>query len=309
MSNTALEIINICKSYGKRKVVDNLSIHVKTGEVYGFLGPNGAGKSTTIRIILSLTKADSGEVKIFDQSVGKYREKTLVHTGAMIEKADFYLDLTADQNLKLLASMTNTSTKRIDEVLDIVGLTSRRSDKVKKYSQGMKQRLGIAQSLLNYPKLLVLDEPTNGLDPGGMKEIRDLILKLSNEGITIFISSHLLSEVEKICTSMVIIKNGIAIREGNVKDLISEISDTYYTLKVSPVDKAKKLFTELPYCKLINTDGENLQITSDKDRVSDIIVHLVEHNIRIKSVIPNMTLEDYFLTITEDKSDGEIPIQ
>ncbi|MBT3934574.1 MAG: ABC transporter ATP-binding protein [Bacteroidetes bacterium] len=302
MSNPALEIQNICKSYGKRKVVDNLSICVNRGEVYGFLGPNGAGKSTTIRIILSLTKADSGVVKIFGQSVSEYKEKTLVHTGAMIEKADFYLNLTAEQNLKMLASMTKTPSKRIDEVLDIVGLESRRLDKVKKYSQGMKQRLGIAQSLLNYPKLLVLDEPTNGLDPAGMKEIRDLILKLSNEGITIFISSHLLSEVEKICTSMVIIKNGVAIREGNVKDLISEISDIYFTISVNQVKKAQTIIGNLSFAKLVNTDGEYVQIISEKDRISDIINIFVDEGIQIKSVIPNMTLEDYFLTITDENS-------
>ena len=302
MSNPALEIQNICKSYGKRKVVDNLSICVNRGEVYGFLGPNGAGKSTTIRIILSLTKADSGVVKIFGQSVSEYKEKTLVHTGAMIEKADFYLNLTAEQNLKMLASMTKTPSKRIDEVLDIVGLESRRLDKVKKYSQGMKQRLGIAQSLLNYPKLLVLDEPTNGLDPAGMKEIRDLILKLSNEGITIFISSHLLSEVEKICTSMVIIKNGVAIREGNVKDLISEISDIYFTISVNQVKKAQTIIGNLSFAKLVNTDGEYVQIISEKDRISDIINIFVDEGIQIKSAIPNMTLEDYFLTITDENS-------
>ena len=302
MSTPALEIHNICKSYGKRKVVDNLSICVNKGEVYGFLGPNGAGKSTTIRIILSLTKADSGVVKIFGQSVSEYKEKTLIHTGAMIEKADFYQNLSAEQNLKMLASMTKTPSKRIDEVLDIVGLESRRMDKVKKYSQGMKQRLGIAQSLLNYPKLLVLDEPTNGLDPGGMKEIRDLILKLSNEGITIFISSHLLSEVEKICTSMMIIKNGVVIREGNVKGLISEISDIYFTISVNQVDKAQTIIKNLSFAKLVNTDGEYLQITSEKDRISDIIKIFVDQGIQIKSVIPNMTLEDYFLTITEENS-------
>ena len=245
MSNPALEIHNICKSYGKRKVVDNLSICVNKGEVYGFLGPNGAGKSTTIRIILSLTKADSGVVKIFGQSVSEYKEKTLIHTGAMIEKADFYQNLSAEQNLKMLASMTKTPSKRIDEVLDIVGLESRRMDKVKKYSQGMKQRLGIAQSLLNYPKLLVLDEPTNGLDPQGMKEVRDLIGELSSEGIAIFISSHLLDEVQKMCSHVAMISLGKLITNGKVNDILTNAGFVMIEVLVDQLEKAQDLLKSL----------------------------------------------------------------
>jgi ABC-type multidrug transport system ATPase subunit len=211
MSEVILSIKSLSKSFGKRKAVDNLSFDINEGEIFGFLGPNGAGKSTAIRLMLSLIKPDEGDIEIFNKSVKKKKNSALEGVGALVERPDFYEYLSAHRNLSLLATMDNVSKKRIDEVLEIVGLADRREDKVKAYSQGMKQRLGIAQALLCDPKLLILDEPTNGLDPRGMKEVRDLIRKLSQEGITILLSSHILHEVEQVCTTMAIINLGILI--------------------------------------------------------------------------------------------------
>ncbi len=245
MSEVILSIINLSKSFGKRKAVDNLSFDIREGEIFGFLGPNGAGKSTAIRSMLSLIKPDEGDIEIFNKSVRKYHNSALQKVGALVERPDFYDYLSAYRNLSILATMDDVSKKRIDEVLEIVGLTDRREDKVKAYSQGMKQRLGIAQALLSNPKLLILDEPTNGLDPRGMKEVRDLIRKLSQEGITILLSSHILHEVEQVCTTMAIINLGKLIKIGSVHDLLNESDTSITEIKAEPLVKTKKVLESL----------------------------------------------------------------
>jgi len=298
VSAPALEITGLHKSFGKLNVLNDLSLRVETGEVFGFLGPNGAGKSTTIRIILSLVKANSGSVNIFGRSIKKARHRSLIHTGAMIEKPDFYLYLSAEQNLKILASMTHTPYSRIDRVLDIVGLLHRKTDKVRKYSQGMKQRLGLAQAILNSPRLLVLDEPTNGLDPGGMKEVRDLIRRFSDDGITVFLSSHLLQEVEKVCTSMAIINEGYLIREGNVSALLSESSEQTVRIAADPIGKALALIEHLPDVIQAGIDEGHIRLIMPKEKIPSVISHLASQGVSIRSVIPQTTLEDYFLSIT-----------
>ena len=189
MTETILSVKDLTKSFGKRKAVDNLSFDIKEGEIFGFLGPNGAGKSTAIKSMLSLIKPDSGDIEIFGKSIRKNHNSALIGVGALVERPDFYEYLSAEKNLSLLAKMDRAPYTRITEVLKIVGLEYRCKDKVKAYSQGMKQRLGIAQALLSNPKLLILDEPTNGLDPRGMKEVRDLIQKASrkrNHNLIIF---------------------------------------------------------------------------------------------------------------------------
>ena len=189
-----LETKNLTKSFGLRKAVDGLNLEIPDGSVYGFLGPNGSGKSTTIRMMTALISPDEGEVFIQGKSVQKLGNKALSSVGALIERADFHKHLSGETNLEMLARMDGTDMSRVQTVLDRTGLGNRGKDKVKTYSQGMKQRLGIAQALLSNPRLLILDEPTNGLDPQGMKEVRDLVRELASEGITIFISSHLLDE-------------------------------------------------------------------------------------------------------------------
>ena len=211
-----LKTENLSKSFGKTQAVDGLSLNVPEGSVYGFLGPNGGGKSTTIRMMMDLITPDSGEVFIQEKSVQKNRFKALSNIGALIERPDFYQHLSGQTNLEMLARMDGVDSTRIQDVLSRVGLSKRASDKVKHYSQGMRQRLGIAQALLSQPKLLILDEPTNGLDPQGMKEVRELIGELSSEGITVFLSSHLLDEVQKVCDHVGIINQGKLIIEGKI---------------------------------------------------------------------------------------------
>ena len=234
-----IEIKDLSKSFGSFKAVDNLSLTVNQGDIYGFLGPNGAGKSTTIRMMMSLIQPSSGYINIFGMPLSQHRSSIARRIGAIVEKPDFYLYLTAAKNLEILGKLSgaNVSKKSIDAILDTVGLLDRASSKVKTFSYGMKQRLGIAQALLHNPDLIVLDEPTNGLDPVGVKEIRELILSLSREqNKTIFLSSHILSEVEIIATNMVIINKGCTIVEGNVQELLNK-----GLLKVNfTVDKPKQ---------------------------------------------------------------------
>ena len=300
MSEVILSIKNLSKSFGKRKAVNNLSFDIKEGEIFGFLGPNGAGKSTAIRAMLSLIKPDSGDIEIFANLVRKNKNSALQGVGALVERPDFYEYLSAHRNLSLLATMDKVSQKKIDEVLEIVGLSNRRQDKVKTFSQGMKQRLGIAQALLSNPKLLILDEPTNGLDPRGMKEVRDLIQKLSKEGITILLSSHILHEVEQVCTTMAIINLGKLIKIGRVHDLLNE-SDTVITeIKAEPLGKARKVLEGIDYItNILESDGMLKVRIANKD-LKKLTQDLVKANIDVSAIIPRTSLEDYFLSLTGD---------
>jgi len=300
MSESILSVKDLTKSFGKRKAVDNLSFDIKEGEIFGFLGPNGAGKSTAIKSMLSLIKPDNGDIEIFGKSIRKYHNSVLHRVGALVEHPDFYEYLSAYKNLSLLAKMDNVSKNRIDEVLKSVGLSDRSEDKVKAYSQGMKQRLGIAQALLSNPKLLILDEPTNGLDPRGMKEVRDLIRELAQEGITVLLSSHLLHEVEQVCTTMAIINLGKLIKIGSVHDLLNE-SDTFITeIKAEPVARVMKVLNSLTYISNItNSDGVFKVRIANKD-LKKLTRELVKADIDVSAIIPRTSLEDYFLSITNE---------
>ncbi len=300
MSEVILSLNNLSKSFGKRKAVDNLSFEIRTGEIFGFLGPNGAGKSTAIRAMLSLLSPDNGDILIFDKSIRKYRNSALQGVGALVERPDFYEYLSAYKNLALLATMDKVPKKRIVEVLEIVGLANRGEDKVKAFSQGMKQRLGIAQALLSNPKLLILDEPTNGLDPRGMKEVRGLVRKLAKEGITILLSSHLLHEVEQVCTTMAIINLGKLIKIGSVHDLLNE-SDRYITeVKATPVEKARKIMDSLAYISNVDEIDGILKVKIANKDLSQLTRDLVKADIDVSAIIPRTSLEDYFLSLTGD---------
>jgi len=300
MPEVILSIKNLSKSFGKRKAIDNLSFEIQEGEIFGFLGPNGAGKSTAIRSMLSLIKPDEGDIEIFTKSVKKFKNAALGGVGALVERPDFYEYLSAYKNLSLLATMDKVSKNRIGEVLAIVGLTDRSEDKVKAYSQGMKQRLGIAQALLSNPKLLILDEPTNGLDPRGMKEVRDLIRKLSQEGITILLSSHILHEVEQVCTTMAIINLGKLIKFGNVHDLLNE-SDTFITeIKVEPLEKARKVLECIDYISNVAESDGTLKVRIANKDLKKLTRDLVKADIDVSAIIPRTSLEDYFLSLTGD---------
>lgn len=300
MPKVILSVKNLSKSFGKRKAVDSLSFEIRAGEIFGFLGPNGAGKSTAIRAMLSLIKPDSGDIEIFGKSIRKYRNSALQEVGALVERPDFYEYLSAYKNLSLLAAMDKVSKERILEVLEVVGLADRAKDKVRAFSQGMKQRLGIAQALLSKPKLLILDEPTNGLDPRGMKEVRDLILKLAEEGITILLSSHLLHEIEQICTTMAIINLGKLIKIGSVHDLLNE-SDTFITeITAEPVVKAKTTLESLEYVSNVVESSGTLKVRIANKDLSQLTRDLVNANVDVSAIIPRTSLEDYFLSLTDE---------
>lgn len=228
MEHTVMKIKNLNKSFKKREVCKNINFDINEGDICGFIGPNGAGKTTLIRLMTGLITPDSGEILINDIDVHKDRIKALENLGAIVESPIFFPYLTGRKLLKNLARLNpNMSRKdqldKVEEVLEIVNLKERGNDKVGTYSLGMKQRLGIAQALLNNPKVIVLDEPANGLDPMGMIELRELILKLNKEkGITFFVSSHLLDELQKICNRLIIIKEGSIIWTGYTKDLLSK---------------------------------------------------------------------------------------
>ena len=299
-----IEIKNLSKSFKEIKAVDNLSLNVFRGDVFGFLGPNGAGKSTTIRMLLSLINPSKGEIRIFGKSLNEKRLEILKKIGAIVEKPDFYSYLSAYKNLEILGrlSQTDVTKKRIMELLELVGLEKRYKSKVKTFSHGMKQRLGIAQALLHEPDLIILDEPTTGLDPQGMKEIRDLIINLSKEKQkTIFLSSHILYEVELVANRMIIISKGAAKIEGKVEDLLNA-NELDVTFEVNNSELAKNIIQNNKWINKLNSITKNKMIFSLKqDEIAPLNKHLVENNIMVSAVVPKRSLEEYFLQITEQE--------
>lgn len=223
-SKIILETNKLTKTFGSRTAVNQLCLKVEEGDIYGFLGQNGSGKTTTIRMITGLIHPDSGEVKIGGYGLRRNFKAAISHVGAIVENPVFYTYLSAYDNLCLMANLLPGVTKmRVNEVLEMVGLKDRAKDKVRSYSLGMKQRLGIANALLNHPRLIILDEPTNGLDPQGMKEIKEMIAQLASErGITFFISSHMLHEVEQLCTKVGIVQNGKLLAEGELASIVPQ---------------------------------------------------------------------------------------
>lgn len=302
-SNSVIEISNLNKRFKSIVAVNNLNLKVLEGDVFGFLGPNGAGKSTTIRLLLSLIAPNSGSINIFGKSLRDYRKKILSRVGAIVEKPDFYNYLSAYKNLEILSKISGIEVKssRIFELLELVGLKERYKSKVKTYSHGMKQRLGIAQALLHNPELIILDEPTTGLDPFGMKEIRDLIVRLSKEEKkTIFLSSHILSEIEMIANRMVIINKGTTIAEGKVKELLN--TDTLKVVfEVDDVQASKYALDNTNWYKKIESISDNkLTFTLEQNEISEVNKILVEKGISVSAVLPKRSLEEYFLKITSE---------
>ena len=300
-----IEVTGLTKRFRNVTAVDQLSLNVQKGDVFGFLGPNGAGKSTTIRMLLTLIKPDSGSIKLFNKSLFKERKNILKDIGAIVEKPDFYGYLSAYKNLEIISRISGreVSAKKIDEILDTVGLLERRMSKVKTYSHGMKQRLGIAQALLHDPELIILDEPTTGLDPQGMKEIRDLIIDLRDEkGKTIFLSSHILSEVEQVANRMIIINKGKTVVEGSVKDLLNS-SGTKVTFEVDNIESTRQLIAESQWAsKLDSILNNNIVLNLEPDEAAELNKYLVNNNISVRAIIPTRSLEHYFLKITEEAS-------
>jgi len=299
-----LRTTRLSKKFGKRWAAKDLNLEVRRGDVFCFLGPNGAGKSTTIRMILTLLMPSSGSIEMFGMDLHRHRRAVLSRVCGIVEKADFYLYLSAYKNLEILGSMTRRVQKReIMDALDVVGLTSRAFEKVKTFSHGMKQRLGIAQALLTEPELIILDEPTTGLDPQGMKEVRGLIKKLASEKeMTIFLSSHLLSEVEMVATRMAVINRGELIAQGSVSELLDR-EPLEYSIQVSPLDSAAELLRKLPWVVLLSVEDGTIKLRVEPGHASELNKFLVSNHIEVLSFYPHRTLEDFFLKITEGISD------
>jgi ABC-type multidrug transport system ATPase subunit len=303
-TDKVIEIQGLTKQFKNLTAVNNLDLTVYKGDVFGFLGPNGAGESTTIRMLLSLIKPTSGKIRLFGKSIKEHRREILSKVGAIVEKPDFYLYLTAYKNLEILGKLSGikTSRKIIMEMLGIVGLDKRYNSKVKTFSHGMKQRLGLAQALIHDPDLIVLDEPTTGLDPQGMKEIRDLIIHLSKDrGKTIFLSSHILSEVEIVANRMIILNKGIKRVEGYVQELLNA-GQLKVTFKTKDNPKAVDLISNSRWNdKIVSAVNSDIILNLQQEEITGLNKYLVENNIDIFSIIPARSLEEYFLTITEGK--------
>ena len=297
-NKTILSVKNLNKSFGDFKAVNNMNLQVNQGDIYGFLGPNGAGKSTTLRMVLGLIKPDSGEILINGKSNSGSKRNFLTSIGALIEKPDFYKNLSAYDNLKILYKMSKLKdTNRISEVLKEVDLLDKKNQKVGGFSQGMKQRLGIAQTLMHQPSIIILDEPSNGLDPQGQSDMRSLILRINQEmGITVIISSHILSEIEKISNRMVVINKGEKIVEGNVQELMQN-----ELLKVS--FKSENLDSIALFLKKqsIDFEGSNNSIVANinEENIPLILKKMVDENISITEMKQMRTLEELFLGLTK----------
>ncbi len=290
-----LEIKNLNKSFGKKKILKNVSFNVNEGDILGFIGPNGAGKTTTIKMILGLQSIDSGSVIINGYDIKKNFEKAIEKVGTIVENPDLYMYLSGYDNLKIISNLyKNVDKKRIDEVIKIVRLEARINDKVAKYSLGMRQRLGIAQALLHKPNLLILDEPTNGLDPEGIKELRDIIKSLAvKENVGVVISSHNLSELESFCNKVVIIKNGKIVETNELKN-VKNVEESYI-FEVDKVSKVSKIINE----KIDKIDDNSFKVHINKESIPEIIKKLVENDIKIYAVKEEeISLEDAFLKRT-----------
>jgi len=300
-----IEVRGLTKDFKEIRAVDSLSVNVYRGDVFGFLGPNGAGKSTTIRMLLTLIRPKEGSIKIFGKSLMEDRNDILKDIGAIIENPAFYNYLSAYKNLEILSRMSGReiSSNKIMETLETVGLKERSASKVKTYSHGMKQRLGIAQALLHDPELIILDEPTTGLDPQGMKEIRDLINYLSKEkNKTIFLSSHILSEVEQVANRMIIINKGKTVVEGKVQELLDS-AEMKVTIEVDDVEAAGQLIKDSGWAgKLLSINNNKMVFDVKTDEIALLNKHLVSNNISVSAIVPTRSLEEYFLKITNESN-------
>jgi ABC-type multidrug transport system ATPase subunit len=302
--DAVLRTYNLGKRFKKRWAVKSLQLVVPRGEVFGFLGPNGAGKSTTIRMLLSLVTPSEGRVELFGKELHRHRKAVLSRIGGLVERADFYQYLSARKNLEIVASLKGgLSRSALDDVLKLVGLLHRSNDKVKTFSHGMKQRLGIAQALLGNPEMIILDEPTTGLDPQGIKEVRDLIKQLSSErAITVFLSSHLLSEIEQTATSMAIISMGELVVQGNVRALLNSGESTI-KIDARPAPQAQALIGAQQYVKNLKHANGVFEVNMPLEHAAQLNAVLVGAGIEVRSLIPRRSLEDYFLSITEGTTD------
>ena len=297
-----IEVQHLQKNFGAFQAVKDVSFHVNEGDVFGFLGPNGAGKSTTIRCLLSLIRPSGGTLNFFGKSLNDNRSEVLSRVGCIIEKPDFYKYLSAQRNLEIFARISgkDIAPRQIQEMLYFVGLNGREKDKVSGFSHGMKQRLGIAQTLLHNPDIVILDEPTTGLDPQGIIEVRNLILRLRDEQKkTVLLSSHQLSEIEIIANRMVIINQGKTIVEGEVHELLEKQSlNLEVTVENAPkFEEMMQQYYPNLVTRLLYKSTYHIEMLEDVRL--EMIQRMVESGCGLKSVIPKRSLEDFFIKMTE----------
>lgn len=304
MSELVVSVKKLKKTFKGFKALEKVSFSVYKNDVFGFLGPNGAGKSTSLRCMLSLIQPDDGDIEIFGHSLKRKRFEVLSNIGSIIEKPDFYKYLSAYKNLEIMARISGRKVSRteIEDIIRFVGLEGREKSKFKTYSHGMKQRLGIAQALMHNPELIILDEPTTGLDPQGIVDIRELIIKLSKEqGKTVILSSHQLSEIEMIANRMVIINKGKSIIEGDVNELLNS---SLMMVKFSSDEPGKfcnllaKEFSEITELKV--TDSE-IEFEVSRERIPEINKFMVKQNISIAGIEQKRKLEDYFIKMIQNQ--------
>ena len=295
MGDVVLKCEHLHKNFGKKEILKDVSLELEKGDILGFIGPNGAGKTTTIKLILGLQSITSGTVNINGYDVDKNFTKAIEKVGAIVENPDLYMYLTGYENLKLIANLyKGVGKNRIDEVVKLVRLENRINDKVSKYSLGMRQRLGIAQAILHKPNLLILDEPTNGLDPEGIKEIRELLKELAEkEKMAILISSHNLLELETFCNKICIIKNGRVMETNKIED-VKNITKGGYVFEIDNTEMIDKMFNNVT---IVNS--QTFKIMVDRKEVPNVVKKLVENDVKIYSINEDkITLEDAFLKKT-----------
>ncbi len=296
-----VETGGLTKRYGRITAVEDLDLTVRRGEVYGFLGPNGAGKTTTLRMLLGLIRPTSGTATVLGERPGS--EAGLSRVGSLVESPAFYPYLSGRDNLAVMGRYSGAPASRIEEVLGQVELSGRAKDKFKKYSLGMKQRLGVAAALLKDPELLILDEPTNGLDPKGMADMRTLIRELGRGERTVLLSSHMLGEVEQICNRVGVIQHGKLLREGTVEELRGGEG---LVIRAEPLDEAVGVLGALPSVEEVRVEGETLRLAVDPERAAEINQKLVSNGVRVSELRSSgQSLEEVFLELTGESADEE----
>jgi ABC-2 type transport system ATP-binding protein len=303
-SEPVVVVDGLCKQFGDVTAVEDLSFSVRRGEVCGLLGPNGAGKTTTLRVLMGLERPSRGVARLFDRDV-RPSASVLDRVGAMVEAAAFVPHLSGLRNLRLWweAGGARWRDADVEGALGVAGLGDAVHRKVRTYSQGMKQRLGFARLLLGRPELLVLDEPTNGLDPGEIREIRELIGRLTGRGATVLLSSHHLSEVEQVCSDLVVMNRGRLVRRGTVSELIGSSGSVY--VEVDDPARARAMLAALPGVAGVQPQGDGLLVELQAGRRSDLAAALVAAGLRLETIMPTQRLEDAFLELLE-RGDGEV---
>ena len=295
---TILKISNLHKKFRKVHAVNNVSLEIKKGNVYGILGPNGSGKSTTLGIVLNVVNKTSGDFEWFDGSLSTH--DALKKVGAIIERPNFYPYMTAEENLKLVCKIKNIPFDKVNEKLELVGLFDRKDSKFKTFSLGMKQRLAIASALLNDPEILILDEPTNGLDPQGIRQIRDIIKVIASQGTTILLASHLLDEVEKVCSHVVVLRKGEMLYQGTVHNMIE--NNSFFELKSNDMLRLKTVLDEHSFVEnTIEEDGKLLVYLKQDIAAQELNSYLFEQNIVLEHLVKRKnSLEEQFLELTKN---------